>query len=190
MKKVCLLAAAALVCSALSAQTLKFGHVNFSELVQLMPEMDEARSKSDAAGQETQETYQSMIEEFQTKYQQYEQKKATWTPSILQSKEKELSDMQQRIQEFEQSAQAELQQLQQQLMAPIYQKAQETVRTIAKEQGLIYVFDIQSALYIDAEQSIDLTPAARTALGIPEDRTMESLQAELQAKAQSAPQAM
>ena len=46
MKKVCLLAAAALVCSALSAQTLKFGHVNFSELVQLMPEMDEARTKS------------------------------------------------------------------------------------------------------------------------------------------------
>jgi len=185
MKKVCLLAVAALMCSTLSAQTLKFGHVNFSEIVQLMPEMDEAREKSDAAAQETQETYQSFVEEFQAKYQQYEQKKATWTPSILQSKEKELSDIQQRIQEFEQSAQAELQQLQQQLMAPIYQKAQETVQTLAKEQGLIYVIDIQSALYIDDSQSIDLTPAARKALNIPEERTLESLQAELQAKAQA-----
>lgn len=185
MKKVCLLAVAALMCSSLSAQNLKFGHVNFTEIVQLMPDMDAAREKSDAAAQETQETYQSFIEEFQTKYQQYEQKKATWTPSILQSKEKELADMQQRIQEFEQSAQQELQQLQQQLMAPIYQKAQDTVKELAKAQGLIYVIDVQSALYVDDTQSIDLTPDARKALGIPEDRTMESLQAELQAKAQA-----
>ena len=40
-------------------------------------------------------------------------------------------------------------------------------------------------LYIDDKLSTDLTPAARTALGIPEDRTLESLQAELQAKAQA-----
>ena len=47
----------------------------------------------------------------------------------------------------------------------------------------MYVFDRQSALYIDDTQSTDLTPAARKALGIAEDRTLESLQAELQAQA-------
>lgn len=185
MKKIILIAAAVLASVGLSAQNLKFGHVNFFELVQLMPEMDEARTKSDAAGAETQETYQSMVEEFQAKYQQYDQKKATWSASILQSKEKELSDMQQRIQEFEQSAQQELQQLQQQLMAPIYQKANETVQTIAKAKGFIYVFDVQSALYVDPAQSEDITAEARKALNIPDDRTLESLQAELTAKAQA-----
>jgi len=178
----------ALTCAAASAQNLKFAHVNFSEIVQLMPEMDQARDASDEAAKETQETYSAMIEEFQTKYQQYDQKKSTWTPSILQSKEKELSDMQQRIQEFEQSAQAELQELQQNLMAPIYQKAQDAVNKIAKEQGVIYVIDIQSALYIDDAQSIDLTPLVRKAVNIPADRTLESLQAELMAKAQAAQQ--
>jgi len=186
MKKVLLFAAMALACVTASAQNLKFAHVNFSELVQLMPEMDQARTQSDEAAKETQETYQAMIEEFQTKYQQYDQKKATWTPSILQSKEKELQDMQQRIQEFEQSAQQELSELQNNLMAPIYQKAQETVNKIAKEQGVIYVIDIQSALYIDDSQSIDLTPMARKALNIPADRTIESLQQELMARAQAA----
>ena len=41
-----------------------------------------------------------------------------------------------------------------------------------------------AALYIDPAQSTDLTPAARKALSIPEDRTMESLQKELQAAAE------
>ena len=41
-------------------------------------------------------------------------------------------------------------------------------------------------IYIDPAQAIDLTPEARKALNIPEDRTLESLQAELQAKAQAA----
>jgi hypothetical protein len=41
-------------------------------------------------------------------------------------------------------------------------------------------------LYMDPAQGINLTPDARKALNIPEGRTLESLQAELQAKAQAA----
>ena len=69
-------------------------------------------------------------------------------------------------------------------MAPIYQKAQEKIQELAKAQGVIYVFDESSLHYVDDTQSLDLTPAAREALGIPADRTLESLQAELQAQYQ------
>ena len=79
-----------------------------------------------------------------------------------------------------------MQQLQNQLMGPIYQKAQEAVSNLAKAGGYIYVFDASQVLYIDASQSTDLTPEARTALNIPADRTLESLQQELQARAQAA----
>jgi len=185
MKKIVLIAAAALISfSAFSQQ--KFAHVNLAELVQLMPEMDKARATMQTSQKEAQETAQGMVAEFQNKYQQYQQKAATWTAAIKESKEKELTDMQTRIQEFEQNIQAELQQQQQQLMAPIYQKAQDTVNKIAKEGAYIFVFDSQSILYIDATQSTDLTPAARKALNIAEGRTLETLQAELQAQAQAA----
>ena len=40
--------------------------------------------------------------------------------------------------------------------------------------------------HIDPAQLVDLTAEARTALNIPADRTLESLQAELQAKAEAA----
>ena len=186
MKKVILFAVAALMTFSVSAQNLKFAHVNFSELVQLMPESDKARDQMAASSKEAQDTYQSMMEEFQMKYQQYEQKQATWTAAIRESKEKELNDIQTRVQEFNQSIQQELAMQEQQLMAPIQKKAIDTVTKLAKEGGYVYVFEKGSLLYIDEAQSTDLTPAARKLLSIPEGRTLETLQAELQAKAQAA----
>ncbi len=186
MKKIIIILAAALVGFSATAQNLKFAHVNFQELVQLMPEMDSARVQSEVASREAQETYQAMVAEFQSKYQQFEQKQATWTPAVLESKQKELGEIQNRIQEFEQAIQQDMQQMQNTLMAPIYQKAQETVTKMAKASGYIYVFDASNILYIDATQSTDLTKEARKVLGIADDKTMESLQAELQAKAQQA----
>lgn len=187
MKKIVLVAVAILAGFGLQAQP-KFAHVNFSELVQLMPEADQARATMAASSKEAQETLQAMQEEINNKYTQYEQKVSTWSPAIRESKEKELTDLNRRAQEFYQNIQQELQQQQEQLMAPIYQKAQESVKKLAKDGGFVYVFDRQTILYIDDTQSTDLTPAARKDLGIAEDRTLESLQTELQAQAQAAQQ--
>ena len=186
MKRIITFIALALIGLSANAQNLKFAHVNFQELVQLMPEMDSARVQSEVANNEAQETYQAMVQEFQTKYQQFEQKQATWTPAVRESKQRELGEIQNRIQEFEQAIQQDMQQLQNTLMAPIYKKAQDTVAKMAKEKGFIYVFDASTILYVDATQSTDITKDARAVLGIPEGRTMETLQAELQAKAQAA----
>jgi len=183
MKKIIIIAAAALFTLSASAQNLKFAHVNFNELVMLMPEADSARAQMAVSQQEAQDTYKSMAEEFQTKYQQYQQKSSTWTPAIRESKEKELSDIQNRLEEFNQSVQQELSQQQNQLMAPIQQKAIDAVNKLAKDGGYIYVFETTSLLYVNTAQSTDLTPAARKALGIPEGRTLETLQQELQAQA-------
>ena len=187
MKKILLIAAMAFVSAAGFAQN-KFAHVNFTELVQLMPEADEARATMQASSNEAQETYQAMVEEYQAKFQEYQQKSSTWTQSIRESKENSLMDMQQRIQEFEQNVQQELALQQNQLQAPIYEKAQQAVEKLAKDGGYIYVFESSSVLYVDPSQSTDLTPAARKALGIADDKTLEALQAELLAQQQQAQQ--
>lgn len=184
MKKILLIAVSAFLAVAAYAQP-KFAHVNSQELLQLCPEADDARATMTASSQAAQETLQTMIEEYQTKYQQYEQKAATWTTSIRESKERELVEIQQRIQEFDQSVNAELQQQQQALWAPIYEKVNNTIQTLAKEGGYIYVFDASSVLYLDATQSVDITPAARKALNIADGRTLETLQAELAAQQQA-----
>ena len=183
MKKILIVAATALISVAASAQ--KFAHVNYGELVQLTPAADSARASLAVAQKEAEETLQSMMDEFQSKYQQYQQKVSTWTAAIKESKEKELTEIQNRIQETQQNISGELQQMQNQLMAPIVDNVQKTVEKLAKEGGYIYVFDVSSLLYFDPNQSKDLTPDARKALNIPAGRTLESLQAEIQAQQQA-----
>lgn len=185
MKKTLLIAAASLFGFAAMAQNIS-GHVNTTEVIQLMPEMDSVRVQVEAAQKETQETYQAMISEFQTKYQQFEQKQGSWTQSIRESKQRELQEIQQRIEDFGQSAQQDLQELQQRLQAPVYQKAMDAIRKIAAEKKLVYVFDEGSLIYVDPLQSVNITPEVRKAVGIPEGRTLEALQQELQARAQAA----
>lgn len=183
MKRMFFIAAMALVSFAASAQ--KFAYVDFNELVLLMPEMDSARATLEENQKTNEEILMAMYEEYQSKAQQFEQKQASWTPAIRDSKLKEIQEIETRLQQTQQSLQQEMQQLQNSLQAPIYEKAQTTVSDLAKAKGCAAVFEKSSLLYLDPAQLTDLTPEARTALGIPADRTLETLQAELQAKAQA-----
>ena len=180
MKKILAIAAMALLTLTASAQ--KLGRVNFTELYQLAPEADAAREQITAMQNEAEETFNTMVEEYNTKFNQYQQKNATWTAAIKEAKEKELVDIQNRVQQFQQSFSQELQQKQAELMNPIMEKAQKAVQDLAKAQGIIAVFDSGSALYFDETAVVDLTPAARKALGIKEGRTLEQLAQELQAQ--------
>ena len=180
MKRFFLVTALSIICSAAFAQ--KFAHVNSQECFQLMPEMDEVRSQMDAIVTENQEVMKAMYEEYQSKVQTYQQKAATWTAAIKESKEKEIMEMENRIQETQANMQQEIQAIQNKLTAPVMQKLQDTLNKLAKDGGYIYVFDSASALYIDPAQSKDLTQDLRNALGIKADRTLETLAQELQAK--------
>ncbi len=182
MKKLFVVALAAL--ATLSASAQQMGRVNFNELVALMPEMDAARATITASQKEAEETYAAMVEEYQGKATQFQQKQASWTAAIRESKERELYDIQNRIQEFNNNISQELQQQQAQLMAPINEKASKAVQDIAKARKLLVVFDESQALYFDESAIVDITPEARKALGIAPDRTLEALQAELQAQTQ------
>ena len=186
MKKILLIAAMAVLSVAASAQSLKWAYVDFNELVMLMPEMDEARATMEENQKTNEEILVAMYEEYQTKMTQYQQKAESWTPAIRESKEKEIMEIQARFEQTQQSLQQEIQILQQNLQTPIYEKAQNTVTELAKAKGVAFVFEKSSLLYVDPAQGIDLTSEARTALNIPADRTLESLQAELQAKAAAA----
>jgi outer membrane protein len=186
MKKLFLIAAMAVMSVAAGAQNLKWAYIDFNEVIMLMPEMDSARATLEENQKTNEEILMAMYEEYQTKAQQYQQKAESWTPAIRESKEKEIMEIQARLEQTQQSLQQEMQQLQNNLQAPIYEKAQNAVNDLAKAKGVAFVFEKSSLLYLDAAQGIDLTPEVRKALNIPADRTLESLQAELQAKAQAA----
>ena len=186
MKKIILIAAMAVMSFAAMAQDFKFGYVDFNEIIMLSPKMDEARKAIEENQKTNEEILMTMYQEYQTKMQEYEQKNATWTPAVLEMKQKELMQLEQNLQQNQQVLQQEIQQLQQSLQQPIYEEAQKVVNDLAKAKGLSVVFEKNSLLYLDPAQGTDLTPEARIAMNIPADRTLEKLQQEMQAKAQAA----
>ena len=176
MKKVTKILALAMVLFATQsfAQT-KIGHINMQELINLMPERDSAVVKLEKYAKELDETMQGMQQEFNTKYQTYQQKSATWTAAVLEDKTKELQGMQERLQVFQQNAQQEMGQLQQQLYAPVFEKANKAIEKIGTEGGFTYVIDLSAgAVIFKGASSIDLLPMAKKELGIPAEKVAPS----------------
>jgi outer membrane protein len=167
-----MIAALFLCAVSVGAQNLKFGHINSQELLMAMPERDSAESKLKKYAKDLQDQIETLQVEFNKKYQDYLQKKATFTDAIREVKEKELSDLQQRSQEFEQTAQQDYQRQQGELMKPIMEKADLAIKKIAKANAFTYVFDVSvgSVVYF-SEQSVDILPLVKKELGIKESVT-------------------
>lgn len=180
MKKILVAAALAMISTLSFAQ--KIAYVNAQELLQLVPEMDKVRTDMDAIVKENQEVMKSMYDEYQAKVQQYQAKAASWTAAIKESKEKEIVDMQTRLEQTQQSMQQEMQEIESKMTAPIYEKVQTAIKKAGEAGGYALVLPAVGLLYVDNAQCTDLTPALRKELGIPEGRTLETLQQELQAK--------
>ncbi|MDX9845380.1 MAG: OmpH family outer membrane protein [Tenuifilaceae bacterium] len=164
-----ILTASLLICTgSIFAQTTpKFAHINGQELIQIMPERDSAEVKLNAYGQDLQEQIEELHVEYNNKLQTYMQRRETFTPAIREAREKELTGLQQRIQEFEQTAQQDFQRMQGELMRPLMEKADAAIKKVAKEQGVMYVFDLSTGgVVYFSEQSIDLLPLVKKELGI------------------------
>ena len=150
-----------------------------------MDERDSAVVKLQNYEKELVETMQGMQQEFNTKYQTYQQKNATWTAAILEAKTKELQEMQDRLQMFQQNAQQEMGQLQQTLYAPIFDKANKAVEKVGTDGNFTYVIDLSAgALIFKGASSIDLLPQVKAELGIPASKTTPTPMGAQQAQVQ------
>jgi outer membrane protein len=74
--------------------------------------------------------------------------------------------MQNRINNFQQQAQTQLQEKQAELLNPIIEKAGATITQVAKEGGFIYIYDVRTLVYFDPTKSTDLTPLVKAKLGL------------------------
>jgi outer membrane protein len=149
----------------LSAQTMKFGHIDFQQLLQLMPERDVAQKAFAKVQSEMEAQLATMQKELQDKGKEYLAQQKTLTEAVRTTKEDELQSLQQRIQTFQQQAQENLQKEESKQYQPIIEKARKAIADVGKEQGLMYVFEVNQVLY-HADQSIDLLPLVKTKLGI------------------------
>lgn len=165
--KICLLGILMFSAGFAEAQTPKFGHIDLQALIQVMPERAAAEKKFTAYQKELEDALGVMQKEFQTKYMEYATKRDSLSETIRKMKEEDLNAMNERIQTYQSTAQQQLQTKQGELLKPVFDKADEAVKAVGAEKGLIYVFDMSSrSILYNSKESLDLLPAVKTKLGI------------------------
>ncbi len=156
--------------SVVSAQ--KIGKVTFQEVLFVLPETESVQTQITDYAMQLDEQLEIMRVELNNKIEDYQNKQATYSPAIKEQKEKELNELNARIQEFSQTAQADIQELQQKLTQPLFVKVQEAIASVAKEQAVLMVVDLSQGnniMYIDEANSVDITPLVKVALGVAAD---------------------
>ena len=149
-----------------SAQTLKFGHIDSGALIQMLPQTKQADSTLKRFGESLDSQLKGMTAEYQNKLQQYQSKTDSLPDAIRSYKEKELSDLGQRIQDFQQSAQESIQKKKEEIYGPILKKAEDAIKEIAKEKSYSYIFDTSLGSVIYAQDSDNIMSLVKTKLGL------------------------
>ena len=165
--KVLFLGIALFVMSGVANAQVKIAHVNTAEILDAMPEKATAEKAMEKYYNELQSQLQTMANEYQTKMQDYEANQATMSNLVKQSKEKEIIDIQNRIQQFQANAEQEFEAKRAELLSPILEKIQNAINTVGKEKGYTYILDLATgaAVFVGTD-AVDANKDVKAKLGI------------------------
>ncbi|MCX6286502.1 MAG: OmpH family outer membrane protein [Bacteroidetes bacterium] len=145
---------------------VKIGHVEFNTLLQAMPGIDSVKIKLQVYQKTLTDQMDAMKSEFENKYMDFQSQAATMSDLIKQTKEKELQDLQARIDAFQQKAQQDMQAKQQELVQPFIDKAKVAVKEVAKENKFTYILNSIEDVVLYSETGDDIMPLVKKKLGI------------------------
>ena len=138
----------------MNAQT-KTAHIDVNDLLAKMPEMTSAKAQLEKLSKTFDTEYSTMVTEYQTKMKKYEGEASTQTEAINETRAKEMQDMGQRIQQYRDSAQKQLQEKEVEIVKPIMDKAKAAIVKVAKAKGYQYVMDSASLILADGPNLFD-----------------------------------
>ncbi|MFI3327728.1 MAG: OmpH family outer membrane protein [Rikenellaceae bacterium] len=166
--KIALSVAIVALASVTSAAAQKVGRINSQVLIAAMPETTAMQKDLEKVRDEYAENLETMQAELQNKYADYQKNAATMTESVRSLKEKDMQDLDQRMQQFEQNAMQEIQRKQASLAEPIIAKAREAIAATAKAGGYTVIYDESAGAlaYYDEATVKDILPAVKVKLGI------------------------
>lgn len=134
--------------SSMNAQA-KTAHIDVQELLSKMPEMTAAKAQLDVLSKTFDGEYSKMVTEYQTKMKKYEGEAGTAGDAENEKRAKEMQDMGQRIQQYRDSAQKQLQDKETEIVKPIMDKAKAAITKVAKTKGFQYVMDASALIVAD-----------------------------------------
>lgn len=174
MKKSFLAAAALFILSGTLSAQQKIGHLNSVDVLTVMPEFkqmqDDLQKQKDAYTKVLEGMYQD-YDKKQKDLQAKSQDKST-PDVILETMIQELQQLQQRISDFEDKVNNDLQKSQQEKMKPINDKYLKAVKEVAEANGYAYIIDVASgAVAYFPDKTNDITELVTKKLGVSANTT-------------------
>ena len=136
------------------AQTLKIGYTNTDYILSKLPEAKQIESELKTHRNQLGAQLKSKQEEFERKYQSFVEGQATMTDVVKNDVQVELQALQQSIQKFAAEAEKSMQNKQVQLLAPVYERIDGSIKAVAEEQGFSHVFSHGVLLFATEENDI------------------------------------
>ncbi len=147
----------------------KFGVVDLENVFQAMPESATMRTQIEESSKKYQDEFQQLREELDKLYAEFQtisQDKDT-PDSIKELRLSDIQEREQKVNQFRNTAQQDLERLQEQLLAPIQQKISEAVKAVGAEGGYTFIFpNEQSLLLYQGTAVIDVTADVKAKLNL------------------------
>lgn len=155
--------------SIMAQKPVKLGHIDSQQLLMAMPESDSAQKQLQRIAKDYESTLEELQVELNGKFEKYQKELDTMSPLIRSTRESELNELNERIQNFQAQAQQEIERQRIELFRPIQERAKKAVDDVAKENGFTYIFDIGpgvGAVVYSAPETEDILPKVKQKLGI------------------------
>lgn len=167
MIKKLLLAVALAIPMFASAQTLKVGIVDVEGVFQKMPDTADAEAKLAEVSKKYEDEYGKLQEEMKRRYDEIQALPEDELPAIKERKIRDFQEYQQKVAQFEQTAAQDLQKVQQDLIAPIYQKINNAVQSVGQEGGYSLIeAKVATLVLYYSNPVVDITNEVKAKLGI------------------------
>jgi outer membrane protein len=145
--------------AAWSQAGLKIGFVNSETIIKELPEAKDAQQKLESLVKGWQDEIQKRSDALQSKYQEYQKQSNMLNESTKQSRQQELVDEEQKLNQYRTEKQQELATQREQIMKPIQDKVYKAIEKVAKDKKLSFVFDKATDVpLLYADPMYDYTP--------------------------------
>ena len=165
--KMTLMIAVLTISTAMFAQkSQKTGYINSNDLMSAMPERNDVQKELEEYANQLKVTMDAMRKEYETKVADFQSKQDVMTDVIKETKIKEITDLEKRIGEFQQTAEADLQKKEQELLQPIIDKAKKAINDVAAENGYTEITDTSLGVVLYFDEKYDILSLVKKKLGI------------------------
>lgn len=146
----------------------KFGHIKSQEIVTAMPEYTKVQTDIETMKKQYETEILRARDEFNKKFAEFQQEQANLPKNILERRQNDLAQLQQKAMQIEQDAQMQLEQSFTEMMQPIIKKIDDAIKSVGHEGGYVYIFDLHATNipYVSETLSTDVTGAVKSKLGI------------------------